>query len=419
MTEYIKITREQILEILPKEQITAELGVGFGNFSEKICSITNSKEHHAIDIWQEINKTIQGTYFASNYDMDKRFDEVVKKLSKFPAKIYRDLSYNIKKYVTHKSLDWVYIDGDHTYDGCMKDLEAVDPLVKDDGFILGHDFCKPKNHQDWGVIESVNDFVQKNKYFLSVVTQEKFPTFIISKNLEKHEEIITKCKSIKIEIFEERFSKKHNRTFLWPKFDKVAWKTLHKKHEWNLPEIFTSFCDNKNIVIQAGGNAGLYPYLYSKFFKKVYTFEPDPLNYQCLQHNLKDCNNVIMNNVGLSDKFENVGLEYNDHWLDENCGAMHVTDGNDIQLITIDSLNLNPDLIHLDIEGYEAFALHGGLNTIRRSHPIIVLETNNSGEKYGWTQDKINEFLFVNGYMIYSTDYRDVIYKYKKTSGSR
>jgi len=43
-------------------------------------------------------------------------------------------------------------------------------------------------------------------------------------------------------------------------------------------------------------------------------------------------------------------------------------------MMTIDSLNLNPDLIQLDVEGFEENAIRGAQKTIMRSRPIIIIE---------------------------------------------
>ena len=80
--------------------------------------------------------------------------------------------------------------------------------------------------------------------------------------------------------------------------------------------------------------------------------------------------------------------------------------------IRIDSLNLDPDLIHLDVEGFEAFALLGAQATIARVKPLIVLETNGSGDAYGWPQEKIDNLLSSWNYKIHVTWDHDTVYKY-------
>ena len=50
-------------------------------------------------------------------------------------------------------------------------------------------------------------------------------------------------------------------------------------------------------------------------------------------------------------------------------------------MMTIDSLNLNPDLIQLDVEGFEENALKGAFDTIMRSRPIIIIEQKRLAKK--------------------------------------
>lgn len=45
-----------------------------------------------------------------------------------------------------------------------------------------------------------------------------------------------------------------------------------------------------------------------------------------------------------------------------------------VKSITIDSLNLLPDMIKIDCEGYDLAILEGAIQTIRKSQPIILME---------------------------------------------
>jgi FkbM family methyltransferase len=71
-----------------------------------------------------------------------------------------------------------------------------------------------------------------------------------------------------------------------------------------------------------------------------------------------------------------------------------VEDGK-IETVTIDSLNLAPSCIKLDVEGVEDLVVKGGLKTIRRYHPRLVIEihrTENEAliremlSEYKWTR---------------------------------
>jgi hypothetical protein len=55
----------------------------------------------------------------------------------------------------------------------------------------------------------------------------------------------------------------------------------------------------------------------------------------------------------------------------------HISDkGDSIECISLDSLDLTPDMIKMDIEGAEPYALQGMVKTLKRCHPVIVMEVN-------------------------------------------
>ena len=61
-------------------------------------------------------------------------------------------SVSVSKRYADKSLDFVWIDADHSVDGVLADLRAWHPKVKDDGCFAGHDYAPLIP----GVIRAVN-----------------------------------------------------------------------------------------------------------------------------------------------------------------------------------------------------------------------------------------------------------------------
>ena len=49
-------------------------------------------------------------------------------------------SEEFSKTIEDGSLDFVYIDGDHQYESCKKDLQLWIPKIKKGGIIAGHDY---------------------------------------------------------------------------------------------------------------------------------------------------------------------------------------------------------------------------------------------------------------------------------------
>lgn len=55
----------------------------------------------------------------------------------------------LKNILNGKKIDFLFIDGDHTYEGVKKDFNLYQSLVDDDGIIAFHDIAK--HPRDWGV----------------------------------------------------------------------------------------------------------------------------------------------------------------------------------------------------------------------------------------------------------------------------
>lgn len=121
----------------------------------------------------------------------------------------------------------------------------------------------------------------------------------------------------------------------------------------------------------------MYPRLLSDIFERVYTFEPDPLNFYCLARNCEK-SNIVKMQAAVGAKHEMIEV----HQLtDQNVGMHRVSEapGALIPQLCIDDLKLPAcDLIMLDIEGYEIHALHGAVQTIAMHRPTIMIENSNA-----------------------------------------
>ena len=62
------------------------------------------------------------------------------------------------------SLDFVFIDANHSYEFIKDDIKHWYPKVKKGGILAGHDYWS-----DWpGVIQAVDEFISKNNYSLEI-----------------------------------------------------------------------------------------------------------------------------------------------------------------------------------------------------------------------------------------------------------
>ena len=198
--------------------------------------------------------------------------------------------------------------------------------------------------------------------------------------------------------------------WIWPILDEQSWNGQNEAKD--LHTVLLPYVKNKNIMIQAGGNCG---YLLSNFvphFKTVYTFEPDPINFYCLNQNVTEQHVIkiqgCLGNNTLPVNTQQLVREGRPH----DIGGVHVAGSGLTPVFRIDDLNL-PDcnLIQLDVEGYEFEALSGAIETIKKYKPVVCVETHERWlQRYDATPDKIHELLTNLGYEFELSHHVDKIY---------
>jgi len=128
-----------------KDLVGAEIGVFTGGNSRDMFNTLDISKLYLIDP------------FAIN---DTR-NFVVETLHEFSDRLVwvQKSSHIVTKDDIPEELDFVYVDGDHTYEGCLKDIEIFYPMVKSCGIIGGHDYDTETGGN--GVIRAVTDYFSK------------------------------------------------------------------------------------------------------------------------------------------------------------------------------------------------------------------------------------------------------------------
>lgn len=93
-----------------------------------------------------------GTYGVSSYDVNKR-DEYLRSLGSNVTMIHGDshsdeIKNRISSMLKEGELDFLFIDGDHTYEGVKKDYEDYKKYVKEGGWIGFHDIKDTEFHRN-------------------------------------------------------------------------------------------------------------------------------------------------------------------------------------------------------------------------------------------------------------------------------
>lgn len=160
--------REEYIKQLINEKgykILAEIGVLRGAFSNHLLS-TNPEMLILIDPWKVWDKSEYPDYpDYGQSKWDELHDKVKLRYQKNNCNIMRCTSLEAAKQVPNKFLDLAYIDGNHTHDFVLQDLNAWLPKIKKGGTICGHDYQI--------TYKAVEEFCKQHNLQINFVTSEK------------------------------------------------------------------------------------------------------------------------------------------------------------------------------------------------------------------------------------------------------
>lgn len=163
---------------------------GLESLIKHINTYSSTKEMTMIEIGSYIGestlifakyfkKVIAIDPFINDYDPD---DICVKWYADFEDTVYNHFLDNIKDYdniefirktsddafldLTQENVDFVYIDGMHTYEQCLKDIANYRQIVKVGGFVGGHDY---QNNDCLGVTKAIDEsFTEIDRHFIDL-----------------------------------------------------------------------------------------------------------------------------------------------------------------------------------------------------------------------------------------------------------
>ena len=168
-------TREEILTLIPTNSVGAEIGVFEGQFSKIILDTIKPKEFYLVDLFE--GEMCSGDKNGENIkyiDLEKSYNNLTKLYSTNSAiKFFKGKSEIFLRELPDSYLDFIYIDGDHSYNGCKIDLELAKTKVKKGGIIAGHDYC----NMFTGVVAAVDEFVTQHSVKLNLTTDDKCTSY--------------------------------------------------------------------------------------------------------------------------------------------------------------------------------------------------------------------------------------------------
>jgi len=175
--------REFVLDKLPEGSAGVEVGVWKGDLSAMILRKVRPTTLMLVDPWifdPRFSESLFGGGKAtqSQADMDAIFQKVRGRFSVEVARgvvsIRRNTSVEAAAATADESVDWVYIDGNHTYEFVLEDLRSWYPKVRPGGLVAGDDYDRPGAWWGDGVTKAVNEFVKTEPVVVEAIANHQF-----------------------------------------------------------------------------------------------------------------------------------------------------------------------------------------------------------------------------------------------------
>lgn len=157
-------------------KVGAEIGVGYGGNAENMLEVKGLEKLYGVDPFLHID-TANSVMNVPQEDFDDIHNHVLRKLERFGDRFSMVRKTSIEgSRVVPDNLDFVYIDGDHSYQGAFDDLCAWSKKVRIGGIISGHDYDHPNLP---GIKKAVDEFFRR--FGWEVHTEDNFVWWVEKK----------------------------------------------------------------------------------------------------------------------------------------------------------------------------------------------------------------------------------------------
>lgn len=135
----VKVTRDDLALAFAEMGFRrgAEVGVESGRFSEVLLTSNPQLELLCVDAWQPYPGYRE---HVTQEKLDGFYRDTLLRLQPYRATVRRGFSVDVAATVPDGSLEFVYIDGNHTLPQVIADIAAWTPKVRSGGIVAGHDF---------------------------------------------------------------------------------------------------------------------------------------------------------------------------------------------------------------------------------------------------------------------------------------
>lgn len=161
-------------------------------------------------------------------------------------------------------------------------------------------------------------------------------------------------------------------------------------YQYHKYEAALRYCPQRRRAVDVGAHVGLWSYWMARDFAQLEAFEPIREHRDCWQINMMGRRgNATLHPVALGAAPAMAAMTTEPI----SSGATFIDPTNthaDVMVDTLDALGCDDvDFIKIDVEGTELDVIQGGLETIRRCRPVMVVEQKgNEARHYGRPVDE-------------------------------
>jgi hypothetical protein len=163
--KYFDTRDDMIAEFIKPGMVCCEIGTFKGEFAKKMSALNPQVVvcidgfHHMMASGDQDGNNVTEVFMPTVYE------ELCKEAEKYRFVIARGWSFDVLPTLPNEIFDFIYVDADHSYEGCKRDLILCSEKIKKGGIIAGHDYfvniAKHKGDFSCGVGKAVNEFCEE------------------------------------------------------------------------------------------------------------------------------------------------------------------------------------------------------------------------------------------------------------------